>query len=49
MEHIGEDGMLEQIVFTEDSLRGEVSVRALDEDPEHGVVFVARWDFALDA
>ena len=49
LEHIGEHGLTEQISFSEDSLRGEVSVRALDEDPEVGSVFVARWDFALDA
>ena len=47
--HVGERGLLEQISFSEDSLRGEVSVRAIDEDPEVGAVFVARWDFALDA
>lgn len=49
IEHVGEKGMLEQISFSEDSLRGEVSVRAIDEDPEVGAVFVARWDFELDA
>lgn len=47
--HVGEDGLLEQIMFSEDSLRREVSVRLLDEDPEVGAVFVARWDFELDA
>ena len=47
--HIGEDGLIEQIMFSEDSLRGDVSVRLLDEDPELGAVFVARWDFELDA
>ena len=35
--------------FSEDSMRGKVSVRALDQDPELGTVFVARWDFELDA
>jgi hypothetical protein len=49
VEHVGEDGLLEQVLFSEDSLRGDVSVRAVDKDPEVGAVFVARWDFELDA
>jgi len=36
-------------MFTEDSLRGRISVRALDENPELGTIFVARWDFELAA
>jgi hypothetical protein len=47
--HLGEKANFEQIMFSEDSLRGDVSVRALDEDPEVGTVFIARWDFVLDA
>ena len=47
--HIGHKANFEQIMFTEDSLRGDVSVRALDEDPQEGTVFVARWDFVLEA
>jgi hypothetical protein len=47
--HLGEKANLEQIMFSEDSLRGDVSVRALDQDPEVGTVFIARWDFVLDA
>ncbi len=47
--HVGDKGLLEQVMFTEDSLRGEVSARAIDLDPEVGAVFVGRWDFALDA
>ncbi|HLT41031.1 MAG TPA: hypothetical protein VK034_32360 [Enhygromyxa sp.] len=49
MVHVGQKANFEQIMFTEDSLRGDVTVRALDEDPEVGTVFVARWDFVLDA
>ena len=49
LDHVGTNGMLEQITFTEDSLRGEVSVRVLDHDLELGVIFVARYDFELDA
>jgi hypothetical protein len=49
MIHIGQKANFEQIMFTEDSLRGDVSVRALDEDPKEGTVFVAHWDFVLDA
>lgn len=49
MIRIGEKAYLEQIMFSEDSLRGDFTVRALDEDPKEGTVFVARWDFVLDA
>jgi hypothetical protein len=49
MTHIGEKANFEQIMFAESSLRGEFTVRALDEDPEVGTVFVARWDFELEA
>ncbi|MCA9687857.1 MAG: hypothetical protein KC457_37210, partial [Myxococcales bacterium] len=45
--HVGEDGLLEQILFAENSLRGPVSVRVIDEDPELGAVLVGRWDFKL--
>jgi len=48
MHRIGSKGNYEQIMFSEDSLRGPVTVRALDRDPEHGLVFVARWEFHLD-
>ncbi|HLT36925.1 MAG TPA: hypothetical protein VK034_11590 [Enhygromyxa sp.] len=47
--HLGEKANYEQIMFSEDSLRGDVSVRALDEDPQEGTIFIARWDFVLDA
>ena len=49
MVHVGNKGSLEQILFAEDSMRGPVSVRALDHDPREGIVFVARWDFELVA
>lgn len=49
MVHIGDKGMLEQVMFTEDSMRGQVTVRALDNDPKEGFIFVARWDLVLDA
>ena len=45
--HVGEDGLLHQIMFAEDSLRGPVAVRVLDNDPELGNVLVGRWDFKL--
>ncbi len=47
MEHVGDDGLLEQIAFTEGSLRGSVTVRAIDNDPELGKVLIGRWDFKL--
>lgn len=43
------NGLLEQIMFSEDSLPGPVSVRLLDRDPKEGLVHEARWDFVLDA
>ena len=48
MVHVGQKGRIEQIMFAEDTMRGKVSVRAIDHDPEVGAVFVARWDFAID-
>ena len=48
MVHVGSKGSLEQILFSEDSMRGAVSVRAIDHDPKEGAVFVARWDFTID-
>ena len=45
--HIGDDGLFHQILFAEDSLRGPVSVRVLDNDPKLGNVLVGRWDFKL--
>lgn len=47
--HLGENGLIEQIMFSEDSMRGPVSVRLLDRDPKEGVVHVGRWDFVIDA
>lgn len=49
MVHIGEYGLLEQIMFTEDSPRGSVVVRCLDNDPNVGKVLVGRWEFELEA
>jgi hypothetical protein len=49
MTHIGQRANFEQIMFTEDSMRGKFSVRAVEEDPERGTVLVGRWDFDLDA
>jgi hypothetical protein len=48
MIHIGQKANFEQIMFTEDSLRGDFIVRLLDNDPEVGNVFVGRWDFVLE-
>ncbi|KIG16753.1 hypothetical protein DB30_04097 [Enhygromyxa salina] len=45
---IGDSGLLEQIMFSEDSMRGVVTVRALDNDPKLGNVFVGRWEFSID-
>jgi hypothetical protein len=45
---LGDSGLLEQIMFSEDSMRGLVTVRALDNDPKEGKIFVARWEFNLD-
>ncbi|NVB40331.1 hypothetical protein G6O69_20995 [Pseudenhygromyxa sp. WMMC2535] len=47
LKHIGEDGLLEQVMFSEGTPRGEFSVRALDNDPQAGMVLVGRWDFKL--
>lgn len=44
---LGNNGLLEQIMFSEDSMRGPVTVRLQDRDPKEGLVHVARWDFAL--
>lgn len=49
MNHVGEKANFEQVMFIEGSLRGDFTVRVLDEDPEVGTVFVARWDFVLEA
>lgn len=49
MTRIGARGPFEQIMFSEDSLRGPVSVRAIDNDPDEGYILVGRWDFVLDA
>jgi hypothetical protein len=38
VDHVGEKGLVEQIMFTEDSLRGDVSLRLIDEAPEVGGV-----------
>ncbi|PRQ02054.1 hypothetical protein [Enhygromyxa salina] len=48
MIRIGASGLLEQIMFSEDSMRGLVTVRALDNDPKEGKIFVARWEFNID-
>jgi hypothetical protein len=45
--HLGNDGLLEQIMFSEDSMRGAVTVRVQDRDPKEGLVHVARWDFTI--
>jgi hypothetical protein len=45
---IGDHGLLEQIMFSEDSMRGAVTVRAIDNDPKEGQIFIARWDFTID-
>lgn len=47
--HLGANGLVEQIMFSEDSMRGPVSVRLLDRDPKEGLIHVARWDFVIDA
>jgi hypothetical protein len=49
MIHIGQKAALEQIKFTEGSLRGPFSVVVMTDDPQQGLVFVARWDFDLQA
>lgn len=45
---IGDKGLLEQVMFSEDSMRGPVKVTLLDNDPKEGRVFVGRWDFTID-
>lgn len=45
---IGRKGLFEQVMFTEDSMRGPVTLRLLNDDPEQGSLFVARWEFQLD-
>lgn len=45
---VGDKGLLEQIFFSEDSMRGPVKVTLLDKDPKEGAVFVGRWDFTID-
>ncbi|MFV8750474.1 hypothetical protein ACNOYE_07970 [Nannocystaceae bacterium ST9] len=49
MIRIGQRAALEQIKFTEASLRGPFSVVVMNDDPKLGYVFVARWDFDLQA
>jgi len=49
MTHVGEKGLLEQITFAESSLRGPFSIVLLTDDPNQGIVFVARWDLELQA
>jgi LPXTG-motif cell wall-anchored protein len=48
MSKVGEKGLIEQIMFSEDSMRGPVKVTLLDNDPKEGAVFVGRWDFTID-
>ncbi|EDM77806.1 hypothetical protein PPSIR1_38529 [Plesiocystis pacifica SIR-1] len=47
-ELVGSKGLHQQIVFSEGSMRGDVTLRALDRDPKTGLVFVARWDLFID-
>jgi hypothetical protein len=44
---IGEKDELQQIMFTEASVRGRYTLNLLDHDEKAGKVFVARWDFEL--
>ncbi|EDM77776.1 hypothetical protein PPSIR1_38379 [Plesiocystis pacifica SIR-1] len=46
-ELVGTKGLHQQIVFSEDSMRGGLTLRALDRDPKTGLVFVARWEFDI--
>ena len=48
MKRIGSKGSYEQIMFAEDSVRGPVTLRALDRDPKEGLIFVARWEFHIN-
>lgn len=45
--HIGIRGLHQQIAFSEDSMRGPLSVRVLDEDPDLGTIHVGRWDLNI--
>jgi hypothetical protein len=45
--YLGNNGLIEQVMFTEDSMRGPVTVRVQDRDPKEGLVHVARWDFTI--
>jgi hypothetical protein len=47
MIYLGKNGLIEQIMFSEDSMRGPVTVRVQDRDPKEGLVHVARWDFTI--
>jgi hypothetical protein len=47
MIRLGTNGLIEQIMFSEDSMRGPVTVRVQDRDPKEGLVHVARWDFMI--
>jgi hypothetical protein len=47
MIQLGTNGLIEQIMFSEDSMRGPVTVRLQDRDPKEGLVHVARWDFTI--
>lgn len=47
IEMVGEKGELQQITFTEASVRGPLSLTLLDHDEKAGKVFVGRWDFEL--
>ena len=48
LKHLGSKGNYHQIMFSEDSMRGPVTVRVLDRDPKTGLVFVARWEFHIN-
>ena len=47
MERIGTKGLLQQVRFSEDSMRGPVTLRAIDHDPKEGAVLMGRWDFEI--
>ena len=49
MVKLGEHGLLEQVKFSEDSMRGPVTIRALDNDPKEGFVLVGRWQLEIAA
>ena len=44
---VGEKDELQQIMFTEASVRGRYTATLLDHDDKAGKVFVARWDFEI--